>query len=68
MQDEIKLIGKYENVEIKFNINPHISMDDIVKKMELFLKAVGFQFGSLEWTPSEEKIVDFPIQNVNMDV
>jgi hypothetical protein len=68
MQDEIKLIGKYDNVEIKFSINPHITMDEMVQKLELFLKSVGFQFESLDWTPNEEKIVDFPQTNVNMDV
>jgi hypothetical protein len=53
MQDEIKLIGKYDNVEIKFSINPHITMDEMVQKLELFLKAIGFQFGSLKWNPEE---------------
>lgn len=66
MQDEIKLIGKYDNVEIKFSINPHITMDEMVQKLELFLKAVGFQFGSLEWNPEEQKIVDFPKKNDNV--
>jgi hypothetical protein len=68
MQDEIKLIGKYDNVQIKFSINPHITMDEMIEKMELFLKSVGFQFDSLEWNPLEEKIVDFPQTNVNMDM
>ncbi len=54
MQDEIKLIGKYDDVQIKFSINPHITMDEMVQKLELFLKAVGFQFGSLKWTATEE--------------
>lgn len=65
MQDEIKLIGKYDNVEIKFSINPHITMDEMVHKLELFLKSVGFQFESLDWTPLEEKIVDFQAHNIN---
>jgi hypothetical protein len=51
MEDQqIKLIYKDVNSTIEFSIDPHITLDKMVENMESFLKAIGYQFDSLEYT------------------
>jgi hypothetical protein len=47
--ESIKLICNQGNSKIQFEINPHITLDEMVENMECFLKAIGYQFDSLEW-------------------
>lgn len=49
----IKLICNQGSSIIEFTINPHITLDEMVENVECFLKAIGYQFDSLEWNKNE---------------
>ena len=51
MEEHIKLICNQGSSKIEFTINPHITLDEMVENVECFLKAIGYQFDSLEWNP-----------------
>jgi hypothetical protein len=53
MEEHIKLICNQGSSKIEFTINPHITLDEMVENMECFLKAIGYQFDSLEWNKNE---------------
>ena len=50
MEQQIKLTYEDGDSTIEFSINPHITLDKMVENMECFLKAIGYQFDSLEYT------------------
>ena len=50
MEQQIKLTYEDGDSTIEFTINPHITLDKMVENMECFLKAIGYQFDSLEYT------------------
>lgn len=46
----IKLISQYGKQKIKFTLDPDIDLPEMVSNLECFLKAIGYQFESLEFT------------------
>jgi hypothetical protein len=47
-ENYIKLISKYGNQRVEFTIDPDIDMTEMVSTLECFLKAIGYQFNTLE--------------------
>jgi len=52
---KIKLICNQGDSKIKFEIDPQITLDEMVENLECFLKAIGYQFDSLEWSKTERE-------------